>query len=428
MAQTARRYSPDEVKSFEQAYHAGRRLADAGSLEAAIDCFDQVLIRLPRRHRHRSYRIDKGGQLRQSAEDVQVLPTVFRDALLGKAFCLNEMGRFSAASKLLERAVELDPDNPRIYAELGFTHGSQDKLEQAMAAFSRAASLEPENGDHLRALAHIYLIHENFEEARLLAQQALALDPGSISSLHHLAYAEYRLGQLDAAIAALERAVTLAPTDAESVLRLAGTLRDCGRGREAIRRTAAYLIDTPDDLEAEALLTELLQGDGMAPELIPHAQHLLARDPQDTVALDLIAWGAYQQGQFTIAHDALRRLTALEPLQATHWFKLGMVQQALGHLAPAMAALLRALGLSDTPDLTRAAVEAISTLDHVQLETVVRRANSDARFRYQLRTDPDLTLRGAGFLFSPVGMQMLQAVDANPDALAMLKETTPAPH
>ncbi len=428
MAQTARRYSQDELKSFEQAYHAGRRLADAGSLEAAIDCFDQVLIRLPRRQRNRSYRIDRSGQLHQSAEDAQLLPVVFRDVLLAKAFCLNEMGRFSAASKLLERAVELDPENPRIYAELGFTHGSQDKLEQAMAAFSRAATLEPDNGDHLRALAHICLIHENFADARELAQRALTLDPASISSLHHLAYAEYRLGRLNEAVAALERAVALAPADAESVLRLAGTLRDCGRIRDAIVQTTAYLALTPDDADAEALLLELLQADGMAPQLVPHAQRLLARNPYDAAALELLSWGAYQQGQFVVAFEALRTLTTLLPAGATHWFKLGMVLQALGRLAPAMAAHLRALGLSDNPELTRAAVESIGTLDQVQLETVVRRADADPRFRQQLLTDPDLTLRAAGYLLSPVGHQMLHAIENNPEALQMLKQTPSVPH
>lgn len=420
-----RRNLQDELKTIEEAYLAGRQLADAGSLEAAILCFDQVLVRLPRRRRDRVYRIERGSKSAPLPGDIQWLPAIFRDALLAKAFCLNELGRFRAASKVLERAVELDPDNPRIYVELGFIHGSQDHMDEARAAFSRAALLEPQNADHLRALVHILLLTEQFDEARDLSLDALTIDPSALGSWHHLAYAEYRLEHLDEAVRALEHAVELAPTDLESIMRLAGTLRDCERIREAIVCLETFLRAVPGEEEALTLMTELLQQDSAAPELIPHAHRLLLANPRDTVALDLLAWGGFQQARFNIALGALRRLVVLEPTQSYHWFKLGMVYQALGNLEQAMASYLRALGLSENSDIHKATMEAVSLLDQVQLEQVFRRAAGDPEFRYRLRVAPDRTLRAIGFLLSPVGLEMLHTMEMNDDTTQMMRQPTP---
>jgi tetratricopeptide (TPR) repeat protein len=406
------RYRRDELENIERAYHAGRERADAGALEDAIAFFDVVLGRLPRRRRDRIYRVRHTAS--PAGDHILWLPAVFRDALLAKAYCLNEMGHFDDAYPLVQRAVELDPENPQVYAELGFMHGTRDDYASARDAYRQAAELEPLNPGHLQALAHIALLDGDYREARGLAQRALALDPVSLIALHQYAYAEYRLGNLDGAIVALKRAVELAPLDRETVVRLAGSLREAGRIHEAIASMEALIAAGDDDPEALGLMAELLQQDGAVPQVLAHAERLLARNPHDPSGYELLAWGHFQQGNLPGALAATRRLVQLDPMQPHHHFKLGMLYQGLGDLPHSMAALQRAAVLAGDGELSPMAAEAVGALDHMQMEHIVVRAEMDAEFRARLRHDPEMALRHAGYLLSPAGQQALLNLDLDP--------------
>lgn len=401
------KYRPDELELFQQAYLNGRQLVEAGALEDAIACFDMVLGKLPRRDRRRSYRIADSPARRNRAE----LPTVFRDALLAKAYCLNELGRFDDAFAVLQRALELDPENPRVYAELGFTHGALEDVDHARTAYQYALELEPNNPDHLRALAHFALLSDDFDDARRYALRALTLDTEFVPCLQQLAFVEYRQGNLLAAIGILQRAAQLAPDDRDILLPLAGMLRESDRAREAADLLTPYLAANPDDDEAQGVMTEILQQDAFGEEVIPHAQNILARHPNDLPALDLLGWGYYRQGKLPEALAVVRRLITLDPLQPHHQFKQGLIHQALGDFPAAMAAFMRVLNMELPADLRQMANEAIGTLDRAQLEHLLARLRTDADFRDYLLRVPEATLHQAGYLLSPMGLQMLLALD-----------------
>ncbi|HEX2948261.1 MAG TPA: tetratricopeptide repeat protein [Armatimonadota bacterium] len=413
------KYRHDELKHIHQEYLTGRELAEAGLLEDAIQYFDKVLVRLPRRRRDRVYRIENASSGHHS-DNVHLLPPIFRDALLAKVYCLNELGRFNDAYKLLERAIELDPDNPQVYAEIGFAHGAQDNLEEARAAYLHALDLEPDNPAHLRALTHIDLLEEHFDDANALALRALAYEPDSMATLHQLAYARYRLGDLDGAIGILRRTIKIDPNDRESVLRLVGTLREAGHIREAVEHMGAYLQTNDADPEALGIMTELLQQDGTMPELDAHVQRLIKCNPNDPSALDLQAWGYYQQGKLQESLDILRRLILIEPMQANHHFKLGLIHETMGHLPLAMASLLRAASLDQDGEIRDMAAEAISNLDQAQIEQIIMRIETDYQFRQQLQHNTELALIQAGYLLSPLGLQVLQSFDFNHGLLSGL--------
>jgi len=78
-----------------------------------------------------------------------------------------------------------------------------------------------------------------------------------------------------------------------------------------------------------------------------------------------------------------------------------------------MASFLRAVTLDTQGSVEAQAVEAINTLDQVQIEQLLARAKNDPRFRYHLQHHSEMTLHQAGYLLSPLGYMMLQAFDFN---------------
>lgn len=421
------KYRRDELESFQQAYLTGRELADAGALEDAIACFDKVLGKLPRRNRRRAYHIAASSFPR--AADVLALPAVFRDALLAKAYCLNELGRFDDAFAVLQRALELDPENPRVYAELGFTHGERKDVEHARQAYHHALELEPNNPDYLRALAHIALFFEDdYATARLYAERALSIDAGFVPCLQQIGYIEYRQGNLEEALRVLRHAASLDPDDREVLLPLASIMRECGDPRAAIAMLTPYLDAHPADTDALDLLIEVLQQDVCGSEVVPQLLRILERHPDYPAALDVLSWAYYRHGQMPEALEVVNRLVAVAPAQPHHRFKQGIILQSLGEFAIAMASFMRVQNLDAPHELKGMAAEAISTLDRAQLEHLLARLRIDQAFRDHLQQHPEATLHQAGYLLSPIGLQMLIALDLNDDGAGLPLPPTPTVH
>jgi tetratricopeptide (TPR) repeat protein len=191
------------------------------------------------------------------------------------ATTLEQQGRFADAAQLLERAVELAPqdvgarnalalclqrlDRPadalvqvnillNQHPELGFAHANKGNalialgfLGKAQASHLRALELEPGNVSAMGSLASIASHRGNHEEARSWAQQVLAKIPNFPDAVISLAAAELAGGGLARAESLLTSLVAdprVAEIDAARAGGLLGDVLDAGgRYEEAL---AAY--------------------------------------------------------------------------------------------------------------------------------------------------------------------------------------------
>jgi tetratricopeptide (TPR) repeat protein len=87
------------------------------------------------------------------------------------------------AAKLIERAVELEPENPAFLDSLGWLYHRQGKHQEALVELQRAAALLKE------------------------------LQPEDAEILEHIAQVQEALGQAEAAVKTLERAAALNTPD-----------------------------------------------------------------------------------------------------------------------------------------------------------------------------------------------------------------------
>jgi tetratricopeptide (TPR) repeat protein len=191
------------------------------------------------------------------------------------ATTLEQEGRFADAAQLLERAVELAPedvgarnalalclqrlDRPadaleqidillNQHPELGFAHANKGNalialgfLARARASHLRAVELEPGNVSAMASLASIASHRGNHEEARSWAQQVLAKIPNFPDAVLSLAAAELASGELARAESLLTSLLAdprVADLDAARAGGLLGDVFDAGaRYEEAL---AAY--------------------------------------------------------------------------------------------------------------------------------------------------------------------------------------------
>lgn len=181
------------------------------------------------------------------------------------ATTLEQEGRFAESAQLLERAVELAPqDVParnalalclqrlerpaealfhvdillQHHPELGFAHANKGNalialgfLGRARASHLRALELDPANVSAKASLASIASHRGNHDEARSWAQQVLAVVPGYPDAVIALAAAELAAGNLARAESLLRNLVTdqrVAELDAARAGGLLGDVLDAG--------------------------------------------------------------------------------------------------------------------------------------------------------------------------------------------------------
>jgi tetratricopeptide (TPR) repeat protein len=94
-----------------------------------------------------------------------------------KARALGQLGRGTEAESALRQAIQLDPENAAVYAELGDLFDQAGRTGAAIAAYEQAISLAPNETAYRLSLAQVYAGGGQIAEAIAIYQQILELEP-----------------------------------------------------------------------------------------------------------------------------------------------------------------------------------------------------------------------------------------------------------
>jgi tetratricopeptide (TPR) repeat protein len=127
------------------------------------------------------------------------------------------LGRFEEAAAMYRRALELAPEDYRMWGNLGDAYAHlAGRSADSDAAHRKATTLgeqrlriNPADADAMADLAPWYASLGQRDRARQLAGEALRRDPGNTYVHYNAALVALRLGDPETALAELERAVEL---------------------------------------------------------------------------------------------------------------------------------------------------------------------------------------------------------------------------
>ncbi|MBW6519456.1 MAG: YcaO-like family protein [Desulfoarculaceae bacterium] len=138
--------------AYYLAFYRGRNLYNNGQPETALDAFDRALALSPEQ------------------ED---LPYIYSY----KGHCLQDLGRYDEAIKILELGREEDDERPDLHNMLGVCHYKMEAYNQAIVHFHRAVELNPVSAMDYANLGVNYRKIDNRNEAIHFFNLALSLDP-----------------------------------------------------------------------------------------------------------------------------------------------------------------------------------------------------------------------------------------------------------
>jgi putative PEP-CTERM system TPR-repeat lipoprotein len=238
-------------------------------------------------------------------------------------------GNIAEASRELDRAEAVAPDNAELIALRGIVALAERRFDDAVTLLERARSLLPDHLGVALTLARARLANGQAATARDELSRILELAPGSFPIRLALGDAELQAGNAEAALSlatdlkvefpsqaggyllegkalittrqysaasnSLARAFERQPTWPILALKVQA-LRLADRPAEAFDVIEAYLIDNPGHGPAGLLRADLLQTAGRDREALDAYKAVLKVEPENLVALNNAAWYGYELG------------------------------------------------------------------------------------------------------------------------------------
>jgi len=222
--------------------------------------------------------------------------------------------------------AEQPPDDPAYFYLVARNLEGAGRTEEAIVAFKRAIQLDPKNAELVAELAALYAREDKPVEALTHAEAALKLDPDSLEANQVLGgvYAEYSERKLplrpgddpstyaSRAIAAFEKALGDG-SDLTLNYLLARLYLQAGAFAKAVPLLKKVVENQPGMVEASVLLSTAQESAGMPNDAVSTLEALLQQNPGSYRAQIRIAEIREQQQQWGAAADAYGKAQALNP-------------------------------------------------------------------------------------------------------------------
>lgn len=151
------------------------------------------------------------------------------------------------ALELAQKAVALDESLAEGYARLAWAYLWRRRFDDAIAEGKRAITLDPNYADGYMLLSHTLIYAGEAQEGVDVAIEGMPLDPDSMyHNLMHLADGQRLLGQYEEAIENLNRTIELRPNFVPGYTWLAAIYANLGRQVEAEVAAAQVMRLNPD--------------------------------------------------------------------------------------------------------------------------------------------------------------------------------------
>jgi len=184
--------------------------------------------------------------------------------------------------------AELDPNNPRIYYELGHLYLKLDDKFSAVNAFKKALELDEDNPFYHNSLAYALIQLEDYNGAIEEYQKAIKINPDNewtsvvcqaLGSIYHQAKANF-----DAAIVAYQTAIVLDPYNVDAYLSLGEVYQDNNEIDKAIDSYCEAIKLNPGIAKAYSNLGLALWEKDYVQEAVVAYQKAIELDPEYEIA------------------------------------------------------------------------------------------------------------------------------------------------
>jgi tetratricopeptide (TPR) repeat protein len=167
-------------------------------------------------------------------------------------------GREDVSKKVLLQGLDFFPADENLLYEYGLMLEESGEQDAALVIMEKIIELKPDNAEALNFVGYKWAEKNiNLDRALVYIQRAIALKPENGYIRDSLGWVYYRLGKIDQAIKELEAAVKLAPDDAGILEHLGDVYLESGRAREALQTYKEAVKLSKDEQEKKRILGKI---------------------------------------------------------------------------------------------------------------------------------------------------------------------------
>jgi tetratricopeptide (TPR) repeat protein len=174
-----------------------------------------------------------------------------------------ELNQMAEAEEEVRQALNLAPDWPALYDNLGTICSEQGKFDEALIHYSQALKLDPESPTVLYNLGY-FLLQNGLDAARSFLDKTLEKDPAYPDARRALGEVFVERGETRKAISTFARAIEQNPKDTRARFRLSDIFWEQGDYHESAQQLYAITQIDPNDPVAwhNLGLTAIMLDDG----------------------------------------------------------------------------------------------------------------------------------------------------------------------
>jgi tetratricopeptide (TPR) repeat protein len=263
---------------------------------------------------------------------------------LGNA--MQDGAELAAAADVYRRAIQLRPGFAEAHDALGSTLQDLDRHEESLASFHKALRLKPEMAEAHSNLGNSLLALGKTDEALASYQKAIELRPDFAEAHSSLANAWMKIGRRSDAVTGYRRALRINPMMAEAQIALAGALRDSGEIDQARAAYQRALELRPDLTELHNRLGNLQMQIGLPGEAERCYRRAIELAPDQPAVYGNLGNALRDLGRLDEAVTCFRRAVELQPAVAEVHNNLGNALMDLTQLTEAESSYRQALALN----------------------------------------------------------------------------------
>jgi anti-anti-sigma factor len=163
----------------------------------------------------------------------------------------------AVAEKKWKRIIEITPEYPDAYYNLGIVYRNQGALDKAVIEFKKALEINPRYAECHNALGEVLWDRGNQDGAIECFRKAIELNPKMADSLFNLGRAYNNRNMLSEAVQEYRKAVELNPNYADFRMKYGLVLKKTGRTEEAAAEFLQALAINPAYVDAHYQLARL---------------------------------------------------------------------------------------------------------------------------------------------------------------------------
>jgi Flp pilus assembly protein TadD len=197
-------------------------------------------------------------QMKADAEDAERRKQSAAEVRLNmdQGLQLFNQGEYEQALAAFNTALELDDQQPALWANVGNTHAKLSQNDQALEAYQKAIDLAPEDPTLYQNMGGLYASTGDTEKARELYQKAVSLsaygDPRDAAvNYYNMGVTFINSGNTEQAIEALNKALEADPEYSEAHYQLGISMLGTGQMEESASHLKKYLELAPEGPNAE---------------------------------------------------------------------------------------------------------------------------------------------------------------------------------